>query len=153
LQLLPVLLLIAVPALAQSPTIRVAAVLDDWHRAAAAADESRYFAHFSPQGVFIGTDATERWTVMQFREWARPHFREKKTWDFKPRDRHIDFSTDGKIAWFDEMLDTANLGICRGSGVLVLAGGEWKIAQYNLSIPIPNAMVNDIVAKIAAKRN
>ncbi|MDQ1472510.1 MAG: hypothetical protein QOJ99_3990 [Bryobacterales bacterium] len=147
-QLLLILLLLAEPALAQSPSGRVAAVLDDWHRAAALADEPRYFAHFSANAVFIGTDASERWTVTQFREFARPHFQRKTTWDFKPRDRHIDFSKDGKISWFDEMLDTTNLGVCRGSGVLVLDGREWKIAQYNLSIPIPNAMAKDIVTKI-----
>ena len=152
-QLLPVLLLVAAPVLAQSPAVRVAAVLDEWHRAAAAADEPRYFAHFSPNGVFIGTDATERWTLAQFREWAHPHFQQKKTWNFKSRDRHIDFSPDGKIAWFDEMLNTANLGVCRGSGVLVLDGKEWKIAQYNLSIPVPNAIASEIVAKIAASGN
>ena len=36
----------------------VAAVLDDWHAAAAVADEARYFAHFAPDSVFLGTDAT-----------------------------------------------------------------------------------------------
>ena len=47
------------------------------------------------------------------------------------------------------MLDTPNLGVCRGSGVLILLGGEWKIAQYNLSIPIPNNLANAIVKQIA----
>src|SRR6266545_7462239 len=36
-----------------------AAMLDDWHAAAAAADEARYFAHFATDAVFLGTDATE----------------------------------------------------------------------------------------------
>jgi hypothetical protein len=152
-KLLPVLLLLAGSGLAQGPAERIAAVLNDWHKAAAVADESGYFVHFAPNGVFMGTDATERWTVREFREWAHPHFRDKKTWDFKPRDRHIDFSADGKTAWFDEMLDTAGLGVCRGSGVLVLSGTQWKIAQYNLSIPIPNSMASAIVKEIAVKGN
>src|SRR5260370_41840685 len=38
-------------------------VLDDWHAAAAAADEARYFAHFAPYGVFLGTGAAARRTV------------------------------------------------------------------------------------------
>ncbi len=46
------------------------------------------------------------------------------------------------------MLDTPNLGVCRGSGVLVLINGNWKIAQYNLSIPIPNALAGGIVKQI-----
>ena len=76
----------------------------------------------------MGTDATERWTVVEFRKWAKPQFQRKAAWSFKPRDRHIDFSTDGKTAWFDEGLDTPNLGVCRGSGVSVLLGGTWKIS-------------------------
>jgi len=134
----------------QTPAQQVAAVLDDWHHAASVADEERYFQHFAPNGVFIGTDATERWTVTQFREWAKPHFQRKKAWSFRPRDRHIDFSSDGKAAWFDEMLDTPNLGLCRGSGVLTRIGGVWKISQYNLSIPIPNALADSIVKQIAS---
>jgi SnoaL-like domain len=145
------LALIAFPALPQSPAEQVGTVLNDWHQAASVADEPRYFGHFAPNGVFMGTDATERWTVAAFRVWAKPHFDKKKAWSFKPRDRHVDFSADGKTAWFDEMLDTPNLGLCRGSGVLVLLGGSWKIAQYNLSIPIPNAMADAIVKQIAGK--
>jgi len=49
------------------------------------------------------------------------------------------------------MLDTPNLGVCRGSGVLVKLGGKWKIAQYNLSVPIPNALVGAIVKQIGAR--
>jgi len=138
-------------ASAQTPAQQVAAVLDDWHQAASVADEARYFGHFSPNGVFMGTDATERWTVTEFRTWAKPRFDRKAAWSFRPHDRHIDFSADRKTAWFDEMLDTPNLGVCRGSGVLVELGGKWKIAQYNLSVPIPNALVDGIVKQIGAR--
>jgi hypothetical protein len=146
-----VLCFIAFAAFGQAPPQQVTAVLDDWHQAASVADEARYFGHFAPNGVFMGTDATERWTVPAFREWAKPQFQKKSAWSFKPHDRHIDFSGDGKTAWFDEMLDTPNLGLCRGSGVLVLLGGKWKIAQYNLSIPIPNALAASVVKQIGAK--
>jgi len=124
-------------ASAQTPQQQVAAVLDDWHQGSIRCDEARYFGYFAQNGVFMGTDATEHWTVAQFREWAKPQFKRKSAWSFKPRDRHIEFSADRSTAWFDEMLDTPNLGLCRGSGVLVLTGGKWKIAQYNLSVPIP----------------
>jgi hypothetical protein len=150
---LMVFYLIAGTAAAQTPAQAVGAVLDDWHQAASVADEARYFGHFAPNGVFMGTDATERWTVASFREWAKPHFQRKSAWSFKARDRHIEFSADGKTAWFDEMLDTTNLGVCRGSGVLALAGKTWKIAQYNLSIPIPNALAGGIVKEIAAQQH
>jgi hypothetical protein len=144
-------LLISSAVFAQTPAQKVGAVLDDWHQAASVADEPRYFSYFAPNGVFMGTDATERWTVAEFRTWAKPHFDSKKAWIFRPHDRHIDFSADGKTAWFDEMLDTPNLGPARGSGVLVLVGGKWKIAQYNLSIPIPNSLAASIVKQIAGK--
>jgi hypothetical protein len=142
---------IALAASGQTSAQQISAVLDDWHQAASVADEARYFGHFAPNGVFMGTDATERWTVPEFRQWAKAQFKGKSAWSFKPRDRHIDFSSDGKTAWFDEMLDTPNLGLCRGSGVLVLVGGSWKIAQYNLSIAIPNALAESVVKQIGAK--
>jgi hypothetical protein len=137
-------------ASAQTPAQQIAAVIDDWHQAASVADEARYFGHFAPNGVFMGTDATERWTVAEFRDWAKSRFKQKSAWSFTARNRHIDFSADRKTAWFDEMLNTPNLGVCRGSGVVVLLGGKWKIAQYNLSVPIPNAMVDGIVKEIGA---
>jgi hypothetical protein len=137
-------------ALAQTPAQKVGATIDDWHQAASVSDESRYFAHFAPNGVFMGTDPSERWTAAEFRAWAKPAFARKVAWNFRAKDRKIEFSADGRIAWFDEMLDTPNLGLCRGSGVLVRMGKEWKIAQYNLSVPIPNSMVGEVVKRIAA---
>jgi hypothetical protein len=144
-----IVLFIALAAKSQTPAEAVAAVLNNWHHAAAAADEDRYFGQFASNGVFMGTDPTERWTAAAFHAWAKPYFARKKAWNFKPRDRHIDFAADGQTAWFDEMLDTTDLGVCRGTGVLIRIGHAWKIAQYNLSIPIPNALADGIVKQIA----
>ena len=143
-------LLFAVLGFAQTPGAGVAQVLDDWHQAAAVSDEARYFGHFAPNGIFMGTDASEHWTVNAFRVWAKPAFDGKRAWKFKARDRHIDFSADGKTAWFDELLDTGTMGTCRGSGVLTRSGKTWKIAQYNLSLPVPNSLLGGIVKQIAA---
>jgi hypothetical protein len=126
----------APPATSGVVDAEVARVLDDWHGAAAAADEERYFAHFAPFGVFLGTDGKERWTVPAFRAYAHPHFAKGKAWTMRALRREITFR--GDAAWFDEDLDTERLGPARGSGVLVREDGAWKIAQYNLSIPIPN---------------
>jgi uncharacterized protein (TIGR02246 family) len=128
----------------------VAAVLDDWHAAAASADEARYFSHFAPNAVFLGTDGTERWTVEQFRRYAHPHFAKGKAWSFKVVERHIFLPPDGSAAWFDERLATPNLGPARGTGVLVRSNGAWKIAQYNLSVPIPNALTKEFKKRIEA---
>ncbi len=130
------------------PKAAVTAVLDDWHQAAAVADEARYFGHFTDDAVYLGTDATERWTRDEFRAWARPYFSKGKAWSFKAVSRHITFSKDGAVAWFDEALDTANMGPARGSGVLVKDASAWKIAQYNLSIPIPNDVLPDVQRRI-----
>ncbi len=126
----------------------VGGIIDGWHAAAAAADEQRYFSYFTPDAVFLGTDATERWTRDEFRKFAHPYFAKGKAWNFKTVSRWIAFAPDRTVAWFDEMLDTPNLGPCRGSGVVVFTNGSWKIAQYNLSIPIPNDLVDDFKKRI-----
>lgn len=124
-------------------------VLNDWHDAAAEADFERYFGHFaSDSAIFMGTDATERWTVAEFRPWSKPYFDRGKAWSFTPVERHLYFSENGATAWFDEKLDTPNLGPARGTGVLVKEDTTWKIAHYNLSIPIPNAIADTVVQQI-----
>lgn len=122
----------------------VNAVLDDWHKAAAAANEARYFGHLTDDAVFFGTDATERWSKEAFRKYAKPFFDKGKAWSFKATRRHVAISKDGNVAWFDEALDTPNLGLARGTGVLVLDGGTWKIAQYHLCVPIPNDVFDKV---------
>ena len=126
----------------------IAGILDAWHGAAAAADEEKYFSYFTPDAVFLGTDASERWTRDEFRKWAHPYFARGKAWSFKATSRWISFSPDRGVAWFDEALDTPNMGPCRGSGVLVRMGDTWRIAQYNLSIPIPNDLVDEFTKRI-----
>jgi hypothetical protein len=123
-------------------------LLNAWHVAASKADEAGYFDPIAENGVFMGTDASERWTKEAFREYAKPHFAAGKGWTFRPRDRHIDFSPAVDVAWIDELLDSDHLGVCRGSGALVKSGETWKIVQYNLSIPIPNDLAKDFVGRI-----
>jgi len=136
---------------AQAPAEKaVGAVLDDWHLAAAQADEARYFAHLAEGAVFLGTDATERWPKPTFQAWAHPIFQRGKAWSFKATRRSVSISQDGRTAWFDEDLATPNLGPSRGSGVLSNQGGRWRIEQYNLSVPIPNALMKTVKEQIEA---
>ena len=145
-------------ATAAPDQLRAAAggVLDGWHQAAARADEEAYFGQFHPTGVFLGTDPTERWDVAAFRAYAHPYFKKGKAWTFRAVRRTIVLSEDGQTAWFDEDLATQNLGPARGSGVLVLlrqsgpGGPRWQIAQYNLSIPIPNGRFDEVKRLLAA---
>jgi ketosteroid isomerase-like protein len=134
--------------LAAQETTAIASVVDAFHSAASRADEEAYFALLAPNAVFIGTDATERWDKAAFLAFAHPYFSKGKGWIFTPRNRHIDLSRDGKVAWFDEMLDSATYGECRGSGVLEKLDGGWKITQYHLTIPMPNDLAKDLVARI-----
>lgn len=123
-------------------------VLDGFHAAAAASDEERYFGFFTEGGVFLGTDATERWDVAAFRAYAHPHFAAGRGWVMRAVRR--DVVVRGDVAWFDEDLDTRNLGPARGSGVLVReADGAWRIAQYNLAITVPNERFGEVRALLA----
>ena len=149
---LPLLLCATLTLAAQAPAeTAVAAVLDDWHLAAAQADEGRYFGHFSEGAVFLGTDPGERWTRVSFQAWAHPFFQRGKAWSFKSTRRAITLSKDGRSAWFDEDLDTPNLGAARGTGVLTREKEGWRIQQYSLSVPIPNAQMRSVKALIEAQ--
>ena len=64
-----------------------------------------------------------------------------------PDDR-LQVSPDGTVAWFDELLDNANYGETRGSGVLRLSDGNWRISQYHLTIPVPNSLADTVVTII-----
>lgn len=126
----------------------IVAVLDDFHDAAASSDEARYFAHFTDDGVFLGTDATERWDVTAFRAYAHPHFEAGRGWVMRATRR--DVVVRGDVAWFDEDLETRNLGPARGSGVLERgADGTWRVAQYNLTITVPNERFDEVRALLA----
>jgi ketosteroid isomerase-like protein len=146
------------PGFAQSEPFQMASsdqaeainsVIDAWHEAAANGDFEGYFGKFaSDDAIFMGTDRTERWTVAEFREWSKPYFDRGKAWDFEAVSRTVYTNAEGTVAWFDEQLDTPNLGPSRGSGVLVHKDGMWKIAHYNLSVPIPNPLVDSFVELI-----
>ena len=129
---------------------RAGATLDALHGAAARADGTEYFALFAPDAVFLGTDATERWTLEEFRAYAEPFFRRGQGWSYRATERHVFLGEDGRTAWFDERLENAKYGEVRGSGVLVLRGGAWLVAQYNLAFPVPNELAPDLVERIRA---
>jgi len=118
--------------------------LDQWHKAATETRFTDYFNLMTTDAVFIGTDATEYWGVDSFKTFAKPFFDKGKAWSFTSVQRHVYFNTDHSIAWFDELLST-QMKICRGSGVLRKENNEWKIAQYVLSMTIPNSLTKDVV--------
>lgn len=122
----------------------VSKALDDLNTFAATADFKNYFALYSDESTFVGTDANEVWNKEEFMDYAKPHFDKGKAWTFTSLKRNITFSTDGKYAWFDELLDT-QMKLCRGSGVLEKIGNQWKIKQYVLSMTVPNDISNQVI--------
>ena len=123
---------------------KVNSTLDAWHKAASEANYNAYFSLMTEDAIFIGTDATENWNKKDFQAYAKPHFDKGKAWSFTALERHIYFDKTGKAAWFDELLNT-QMKICRGSGVLVKIGKEWKIKHYVLSMTIPNDNSSEVI--------
>lgn len=148
--------LLATPAFAldpeRPPNANPDRTLDALHQAASDADGKTYFGLFTKDAIYIGTDASERWTVAQFRAYAEPYFAQGKGWTYRMRERHLTYADlpCKCVIWFDELLDSESYGTSRGTGVLVLEGDEWKIAQYALTFPIPNDLAHGFTDQIKA---
>ncbi len=123
--------------------------INDWHQAASRSDGAAFFGSMGDQAVYIGTDASERWTKNEFMMFAKPYFDKGKAWDFKPYDRELHVTSDAKIVWFSELLSTW-MGVCRGSGILTRTRQGWKIQQYHLSVTVPNDIIRDFITLVDA---
>lgn len=145
------ILLVSAAATAESqPQKEVSRVLNKLHQSASSASFDEYFSTFADDGVFIGTDASETWSIEEFKAYTKPYFNQGRGWTYTPTERHVYFSQSGDVAWFDEMLDSQSYGVTRGTGVLELTNGKWLITQYHLTIPLPNELVDDVVKQIQA---
>lgn len=133
---------------AETRVFRVGIVLDQWHFAAAHGLFDLYFEQMSNDAVFLGADASERWTRDEFMAYARRHFANGKGWAYTPVERHVALSDDGGTAWVDEILKSEKYGTLRGTGVLVRVGEDWKIAQYSLTFLVPNEKAGAVVGVI-----
>jgi hypothetical protein len=112
-------------------------LISSWHQAATNADEDIYFGLMAPGSIFIGTDASERWTKDEFMTYAESAFQKETAWDFTTVYRHITVADDRRQAWWDEKLDTW-MGTCMATGVLQKTPEGWKITHYQLSLAVPN---------------
>lgn len=115
-----------------------------WHKAAADVNKKAYFDFIADDGVYIGTDSTEIWTKAEFFEWSKQYFKKGKAWSFTCNNRNIHISTDGRFAWFDELLSSGKTTL-RGSGVLQKGNNGWKLEHYVLSLPVPNEKFKAVV--------
>lgn len=130
----------------------VAAVLDRLNAASTAADGPTYFSLFTPQARFVGTDASEHWTLAEFRAFAEPYFARGRGWSYPATARTITIAPIACrcVAWFEEKLTNATYGETRGSGVMRLTADGWKIEQYVLSFAVPNDSAKAVVDVIRA---
>ena len=126
----------AAPVTANDARADIERVIDDWHEAAARSDLERYMGLMAEDAIFLGTDASERWTKAELLEYARAPFEAGRGWVMRPVRR--DVIVEGDLAFFDEDLDAVNLGPARGSGVLRREPSGWRIVHYNLAITVPN---------------
>jgi len=122
----------------------IARVLNNYHQAAAEGDWNTYFDLMSDDGVFLGTDASERWTKSEFQRYAST----RSGWVYRPGQRNVNLTPDGQSAWFDELLISENYGTSRGTGVLIRTTAGWRISQYHLTFPIPNGLSGLITDQI-----
>lgn len=124
----------------------VGRVLDAFLRAASEADGETYFGLLAPDAVFLGTDATERWTKAEFEAYCRPYFDDGVGWTYVPVERHVRVHRD--VAWVDELQTSEKYGRCRGTAVLRRADGRWLIEHYSLTFLVPNDVAADVVAVV-----
>ncbi|HET8861291.1 nuclear transport factor 2 family protein [Marivirga sp.] len=133
--------------MAQTPTETINQFMDNWHKAAANANEELFFGSMTEKGIYLGTDKTEKWTRDEMAEWAKEYFEEESAWAFTATERDVYFSEDGKTAWLYEKLDTW-MGVCKGTAVLVMRPDGWKIALYDLSVTVDNNKIDKFLELI-----
>lgn len=132
----------------KSEVDKINQLLDDWHKAAAGADEDAFFGSMTEDCIYIGTDETEKWKRDELRKWSEEFFQRESAWSFEPYDREVYLKND--VAWFDEKLKTW-MGICRASGVLQRTNEGWKLKHYQLSVTIPNDKIKAFIELVEAQ--
>ena len=127
-------------------------VLDSFHQAASEANFEKYMRILAKDVIYLGTDSRERWNKNQFSAFVKPYFSQGKGWLYVPIERNVTPTQASNIVFFDELLENKNYGRCRGTGLLIKTPQGWKILQYNLSIPVPNAIASEVVESIKVYR-
>ena len=117
-------------------------LLDGLHRDAHEGNFQTYFARYIPDAIFLGTDKTERWTIEEFKTYAKPAFADGHGWTYRVIERN--WEGGGDVRWFDEILFNEKLGYCRGTGGVKLIDNEWKIAHYSLTMLVPNEIAAEV---------
>ena len=137
---------IAAADYAESDLDAIGQVIDDFHDAAAHGDKVRYLDHLTKDAVFMGTDEWERWPKhAEFSDYVDSRFTNGIGWNYKSVERAIRIADSADVAWFDEVLFSEQNGRFRGTGVLTLQDGRWKIAHYAMSFLILNENWDEVI--------
>lgn len=139
------LALLPAMSLADNQRAAIDALIDGLHQDAHEGNFQTYFDRYTPDAVFLGTDKSERWTIDQFKVYAEPAFEDGHGWTYSVKERN--WEGEGTTRWFDEVLLNEKLGHCRGTGVVELVDGEWKIAHYALTMLVPNNIAAEVGAQ------
>ena len=141
------ILLTFLPAMSLADDQRAAidAQVDGLHQDAHHGNFQAYFYRYTPDAIFLGTDKSERWTIEEFKAYAEPAFEDGHGWTYLVKERN--WKGEGNTRWFDEVLLNEKLGHCRGTGVVELIDGEWKIAHYSLTMLVPNEIASEVGAQ------
>ena len=121
------------------------ALLDGLHQDAHEGNFQSYFDRYTSDAIFLGTDKRERWSIEEFKAYAKPAFADGNGWTYSVVERN--WEGVGDTRWFDEILFNEKLGHCRGTGVIQLIEGEWKILHYALTMLVPNKIAADVGAQ------
>jgi ketosteroid isomerase-like protein len=140
-------LLLCLSGVANSSDVdEIGEVLDDFHDAAAHGDKDRYLGHLSEDAVFMGTDEWERWPKYpDFTDYVDGRFENGRGWNYKSVERKIRVSDSADVAWFDEVVFSETNGRFRGTGVLTMQNGQWKISHYAMSFLILNENWEEVI--------
>ena len=136
------LALLPAMSLADNQRADIDALIDGLHQNAHEGNFQTYFNRYTPDAVFLGTDKSERWTIEEFKVYAERAFKDGHGWTYLVKERN--WEGEGDTRWFDEVLLNEKLGHCRGTGVVELIDGEWKIAHYALTMLVPNEIAAEV---------
>ena len=118
------------------------ATLDALHKAGAGANPAAFQSLLAQDVVFLGVAGATRLEGQSARDYFSEHLMLGKAWAYRSTGRETRLSPDGSVAWFDETLQHDQLGRGRGTGVLIRSSEGWKLAQYNLIVPLPGDAVS-----------
>jgi len=142
------LVLLVLAASPEEQRQQASALLAERQRALAAADAKAFFANFSDNAIIMGTAATERFELDEYRVWSAPMFARGPRHVATLVEENITVADDGKFAWFDQRTHRPGFGELRLSGVLCKLEDHWRIVQLNRGFLVPNEIVATLAEHI-----